>query len=71
MSASPQETLARVEDKVRGGATDAQLEQLLDAPAARVAAAPKKPTTVAKKPTATNVHQAGTTTKSKKKASAK
>ena len=73
-SSSPQETLAHVEDKVRGGATDAQLEQLLDAPAPKVAAAPKKPATVAKKGTATNVHQAGTTatpTKAKKKTSAK
>lgn len=77
-SASPKETLARVEDKVRGGASDAQLEQLLDAPATRVAAAPKKPATVAKKSTATNVRQAGTATaktatsaKAKKKTSAK
>ena len=73
-SASPQATLAHVEDKVRGGATDAQLEQLLDAPAQKVAAATKKPATVAKKSTSTNVHQAGTTaapTKPKKKTSAK
>lgn len=65
-SASPQETLARVEDKVRGGATDAQLEQLLDAPPQKVAAASKKPkaTTVAKKPTTTNVRQAGAAAKS-------
>jgi RNA polymerase sigma-70 factor, ECF subfamily len=65
-STSPHETLARVEDKVRSGATDAQLEQLLDAPAQTVAAASKKTkvTTVAKKPTATNVRQAGTAAKS-------
>ena len=68
-SASPQETLARVEDKVRGGATDAQLEQLLDAPASKVAAAPKKPkaTTVAKKSSTSTVRQAGTTAKNKAK----
>ena len=77
-SASPRETLARVEEKVRGGATDAQLEQLLDAPAAKVAAASKKtkPTTVAKKASATNVRQAGTAktatpSKTKKKTTAK
>jgi len=72
-SESPKETLAHVEDKVRGGATDAQLEQLLDAPAPKVAAAPKKAkeTTVAKKSTA-NVHQAGTAkTPTKKKTTAK
>jgi RNA polymerase sigma factor (sigma-70 family) len=65
-SASPKETLAHVEDKVRGGATDAQLEQLLDAPAQKLAAAPKntKATTVAKKASATNVRQAGTAAKS-------
>lgn len=70
-SASPKETLARVEEKVRGGATDAQLEQLLDAPASKVAAAPKKPATVAKKSTATNVRQAGTATKSTTSSKAK
>jgi RNA polymerase sigma-70 factor (ECF subfamily) len=66
MSASPKETLAHVEDKVRGGATDAQLEQLLDAPTQKLAAAPKntKATTVAKKASATNVRQAGTAAKS-------
>ena len=75
-SSSPRETLERVEDKVRGGATDAQLEQLLDAPTPKVAAAQKKPTTVAKKPAA-NVHQAGTAakptsgSKTKKKPAAK
>jgi len=62
--------------KVRGGASDAQLEQLLDAPASNVAATSKKPAAVAKKSTATNVHQAGTTkpatpSKTKKKAAAK
>ena len=64
-STSPHETLARVEDKVRSGATDAQLEQLLDAPPQKVAAASMKTkaTTVAKKSTATSVHQAGTTAK--------
>jgi RNA polymerase sigma-70 factor (ECF subfamily) len=71
-SSSPQQTLARVEDRVRGGATDAQLEQLLDAPPQKVAAAPKKPATVAKKASASNVHQAGTTAaKTKKKPAAK
>ena len=63
-SASPQETLTRVEDKVRSGATDAQLEQLLDAPAQRVVAGAKRASkTVAKKSAATNVHQAGTAAK--------
>ena len=80
-SESPHETLARVEDRVRGGATDAQLEQLLDAPTRKVAAAGKgtsKETMVAKKPATTNVHQAGTTatksttpSKAKKKTSGK
>ena len=70
-SASPQETLARVEEKVRGGATDAQLEQLLDAPAPKLAATAKKPTTVAKKSSATNVRQAGTATKSTTSSKAK
>ena len=75
-SESPRETLARVEDKVRGGATDAQLEQLLDAPSQKVATSSKKPAAVAKKSSTSNVHQAGTTkastsSKSKKKPSSK
>jgi len=73
-SSSPKETLARVEDKVRGGATDAQLEQLLDAPASKVAATAKKTkeATVAKKPTASsNVRQAGTAKTAKKKTTTK
>jgi RNA polymerase sigma-70 factor (ECF subfamily) len=76
-SSSPHETLARVEDKVRGGATDAQLEQLLDVPPQKVAAAKKTQSTAAAKKPAANVHQAGTAakpttaSKTKKKPAAK
>ena len=66
-TASPKETLARVEDRVRSGATDPQLEALLDGSAVstRVAAASKgKESRVAKKPAAASVKQAGTPAKS-------
>ena len=74
---SPTETLARVEDRVRSGATDAQLEALLESSATpmRVAATSKgKESRAAKKPAATSVKQAGTPAKSsstKKKAAGK
>jgi RNA polymerase sigma-70 factor, ECF subfamily len=70
-SVSPNETLARVEDRVRSGATDAQLEQMLNEPAKSLATAAKgRETKVAKHPSSSSsVHQAGTP--SKKSSSAK
>ena len=72
-SSSPNETLARVEDRVRSGATDAQLEQMLNEPGKSVAAKGKgKETSVAKHPASATVHQAGTPSKkssAKKKSS--
>ncbi|HEY2853298.1 MAG TPA: sigma-70 family RNA polymerase sigma factor [Gemmatimonadaceae bacterium] len=72
MSSSPKEMLARVEDRVRSGATDDQLEQMLNEPArsATASKAKGKPTQVAKHTPSANVHQAGTPSKkssSKKK----
>lgn len=64
---SPRETLARVEDRVRGGATDAQLEKMLDETPARVVASAKSKSSakqVAKKGSTTAVKQAGTPAKS-------
>jgi RNA polymerase sigma-70 factor, ECF subfamily len=66
----PADALTRVEERLRKGATDAQLEQLLDNAPRRVAAKPKASS-------AANVHQAGTPSKStpakvaKKKSSGK
>jgi len=64
-STSPNETLARVEDRVRSGASDAQLEQMLNEPAKSVAAKGKgKQTQVAKHSSSSaSVHQAGTPSK--------
>ncbi|MBW8840119.1 MAG: hypothetical protein JF602_09765 [Gemmatimonadetes bacterium] len=67
MNSSPRETLARVEDRVRGGATDAQLEKMLDEAPTRVATRAKStsPTNqVAKKGPTSTVKQAGTPAKS-------
>jgi RNA polymerase sigma-70 factor (ECF subfamily) len=66
-SASPRETVAHIEDRVRSGATDAQLEALLDAPRSRVAADVKgkgKDARVATKTSSTSVRQAGASAKS-------
>lgn len=72
-SSSPNETLARVEDRVRSGASDAQLEQMLNEPVKAVASKTKgKATQVAKHSSSANVHQAGTPAKkssTKKKSS--
>ena len=74
-STSPKETLARVEDRVRSGATDDQLEQMLNEPVKSVAATKNKGkgTQVAKHSSSASVHQAGTPAKksssAKKKAS--
>lgn len=61
MSSSPNEVLARVEDRVRSGATDAQLEQMLTDPARSVAASKSKGrgAQVAKRTSSASVHQAG------------
>jgi hypothetical protein len=72
ISSSPKETLARVEDRVRSGATDDQLEQMLNEPArsATASKAKGKATQVARHSPSANVHQAGTPSKkssSKKK----
>ena len=79
-TSSPKETLARVEDRVRSGATDAELEQMLTEPASskRVAASSRekgKDPHLAKAKSGTSVKQAGTpattqssTTKKKKAA---
>jgi hypothetical protein len=71
-AASPRETIARVEDRVRGGATDAELEQMLTEPASTKAVAssskPKgKESRVANTKSATTVKQAGTPAKGKAK----
>lgn len=63
-TSSPHETLARVEDRVRGGATDAQLEKMLDeAPTHATASAKSAAKQVAKKGSTTVVKQAGTPSK--------
>jgi hypothetical protein len=58
INSSPNQTLARVEDRVRSGASDAQLEKMLDDAPARVASNGKS-----KKAAVSSAKQAGTAAK--------
>jgi RNA polymerase sigma factor (sigma-70 family) len=61
------DALARVEERLRSGASDTQLERLLDEPTARVASQKSKgkAARVAKSSSSASVHQAGTPKKKK------
>jgi RNA polymerase sigma-70 factor, ECF subfamily len=67
-SSASHDALTRVAERMRAGASDAQLEHLLDEQPAVVASQPKakkKETTVAKSSSSTDVRQAGTPAKSR------
>jgi hypothetical protein len=65
---TPRDALSKIEERLRAGATDAQLERLVDDAAARTAAKSKgkgKEPRVAKGASSGTVKQAGTPTKAK------